>query len=268
MKIITAFPNISEYEKMKRLLDGKALSHEVIAPPPCYEHVGCPAIALDQEVRAKLASQPGSDFICAGWVDYYPCVADVPEGKARQFDEDIFGTASIMVLAPCIADPKKLRMIAHVSGDMGQAFPLLNTEMRGACFNREGPLLTFMEGHRMVTLYPRRIAAAKVDDIVDGWRLLESVRCVVNDAYSRRGEIEPSYEMRKKPPALEIYKRLPGTNCRGCGQKTCMAFALTVWSGQCSPGLCTEIFGGRHSHLKEAFLEICAGIGLIDYRDE
>ncbi len=74
--------------------------------------------------------------------------------------------------------------------------------------------------------------------------------------------------MRKKPPALEIYKRLPGTNCRMCGQKTCMAFALTLWSGNAKPDQCTPIFKGEYPHLKDAFLEICAGIGLSDFHIE
>jgi hypothetical protein len=39
MKIITTFPKISEYEKIKRLLDENALPHEVIMPSICYEKV-------------------------------------------------------------------------------------------------------------------------------------------------------------------------------------------------------------------------------------
>lgn len=31
---------------------------------------------------------------------------------------------------------------------------------------------------------------------------------------------------------IEIYKRLPGTNCRECGESTCMAFALKVKNAQ------------------------------------
>ena len=32
---------------------------------------------------------------------------------------------------------------------------------------------------------------------------------------------------------IEIYKKLPGTNCGKCGESTCMAFALKVQSAQC-----------------------------------
>jgi ArsR family metal-binding transcriptional regulator len=170
-----------------------------------------------------------------------------------------------MVLAPCIADPQKIRLIAHISGNMEEAFPYLNSDMREGCYNRDGKTFSFIDGYRMISLYPQRISIAKADDIVDGWRMLEKIRCRVNEVYSRRDSIEPSYEMRKKPPALEIYKRLPGTNCRMCGQKTCMAFALTLWSGNAKPDQCAPIFNGEYPHLKDAFLEICAGIGLSDF---
>ncbi|WP_083476829.1 aminotransferase class V-fold PLP-dependent enzyme [Moorella stamsii] len=34
------------------------------------------------------------------------------------------------------------------------------------------------------------------------------------------------------PTALQIYKWLPGTNCRRCGQLTCLAFATRLLSGE------------------------------------
>jgi len=114
-----------------------------------------------------------------------------------------------MVLAPCVADPSRIRLIAHISDDLTEVFPYLNTEMREACFNRNGPTFTFVDGHRMISLYPRRIAIAKADEIVDAWRTLEAIRRRVNETWAHRTEITPSYEMREKPPALEIFKRLP-----------------------------------------------------------
>lgn len=38
----------------------------------------------------------------------------------------------------------------------------------------------------------------------------------MNDVWARRHEIQPSTEMRERPAALEIYKRLPKTNCKQC----------------------------------------------------
>ncbi len=264
MKTLAAFPTTGEFEKMRSALSAAGLPHEVIDPSPGYSRVGCPALVLDQEHRAALAALKSGDYIASGWVEYRPPTELIPSITPQSYTEDLFGNASIMVIAPCVADTTRIRLIAHLSGDVGPALPYLNTEMRNACYNGGGETFTYMNGPRMLTIYPRRISIAKADDIVDGWRCLEQIRCSVNDVYSRRKSIEPSYEMRKKPPALEIYKRLPGTSCGRCGQKTCMAFALTLWSGSARPSMCEPICTGKYSHLKEAFLEICSGLGVVE----
>jgi ArsR family metal-binding transcriptional regulator len=262
MKMLTAFPRTIEFEKMQSALVSLGIPHEVIDPSPGFSRVGCPAIALEQESRAALASAGNGDFISSGWVDYHSSAINIPANNPPSFSEDVFGTSSIMIIAPCIADEKKIRLIAHTSNDMSSSFPYLNSIMKDGSYNHETKTFSFMDSYRMVTLYSHRISIAKSDDIVDGWRMLEKIRCKVNDAYAHRASIEPSYEMRKKPPALEIYKRLPGTNCGKCGQKTCMAFAMSLWSGNGSPSDCMPIFSPEFSHLKDAFLEICAGLGM------
>jgi ArsR family metal-binding transcriptional regulator len=261
---LATFPQKSEFEKMRTRLNTMGLPYKIINPDPGYSLVGSPAIAMDQGVRSQLSSCSPEDFMCSGWVEYRQATLDVPAINPPCFREDVFGTASIMVLTPCIADETKIRLIAHITGDMTGVFPYLNAEMRGACYNENGPMLTFMENHRMITIYPHRITIAKADEIVDAWRILEKIRCLSNDVYARRASIEPLYVMRKKPPALEIYKRLPGTSCGQCGQKTCMAFALTLWSGNVKPVMCKPIFAGGYAHLKDAFLEICVGLGFTN----
>jgi hypothetical protein len=112
------------------------------------------------------------------------------------------------------------------------------------------------------TSYPSRIATAKMDDIVDIWRTPESLRIFCNECRLNRLSIEPSYELRKKPAALEIYVRLPRTNCGLCGEKTCIAFALRLWSGQISLFQCKLVFDGAHIHLRDPLFEVCAGLGI------
>ena len=169
-----------------------------------------------------------------------------------------------MVLAPCVADETKIRLIAHISGDLTEVFPYLNTEMKQGSYNRHGPTFTFMDAYRMVSLYPHRITVAKADELVDAWRTLEAIRQRVNQTWARRASIAPSYEMREKPPALEIFKRLPRTNCGVCGEATCLAFAVKVWQGSASPSACKPVFSGDHEHLKDALMEICKGLGVSE----
>ena len=258
---LTTFAQRGEFDKAMRALDELGLDCEVISPDPGYARVGAPALAMDAETRVALAHRD-NEFVCSGWVDYRPPQIGVPDGPPPEFEQDVFGYAAIMALAPCVADPTKIRLIAHIAGDLTQVFPYMNAEMQTASYNKNGPTFTFMDWYRMISLYPRRITVAKADEIVDAWRVLEMIRARANETWARRGDVEPSYEMRKKPPVLEILKRLPMTNCKQCGELTCMAFACQVHAGAVSVSGCRLVFGGKHGHLREPLLEICRGLSV------
>jgi ArsR family metal-binding transcriptional regulator len=102
----------------------------------------------------------------------------------------------------------------------------------------------------------------KADEIVDAWRLLEEVRVRVNETWARRASMTPSHEMRSKPPVLEIYKRLPRTNCKLCGEQTCMAFAAKLRMGEGKLSQCTPVFDGEYMRLRAALVEVCAPLGV------
>jgi len=263
MDATTTFPRLSEWEKAKQRLDSLSLPYTATEAAPGYRHVGTVLLTTTATGRSAISEEP--TITTSGWVDPSVYKIHLPLEEPEQFREPVFESAHIMVLAPCIADIARIRIIAHIHGDMTEVLPYLNAEMPGAFYNPNGPTLMFMDGYRMVVLYPHRISVAKADDVVDAWRTLEMIRLRVNRVWSRRSEIVPSNEMRRKPPALEIYKRLPGTNCRQCGEKTCMAFALRLWCGEVRPDDCLPIFEGEYGHLKEAFLEICMGLGMASH---
>jgi ArsR family metal-binding transcriptional regulator len=263
-RFLTTFPQASEFPKAQAVLDALGLGYDVIRPEPAYARVGAPCVILDDTARMALAQHDVDHrFLCSGWVEHRATRA-VPAESPPTHAEDIFGMAAVMVLAPCVADLSRIRITAHISGDLAAVFPYLNTEMREGSYTPGGPTFTFMDEYRMVCLYSRRITMAKADDIVDAWAVLEGIRSRVNDVWARRHTISPSYERRERPPALEIYKRLPGTNCKECGELTCLAFAAHLWQGQTTLGRCRPVFAGTHPHLKQALIDICAGLGVTD----
>jgi ArsR family metal-binding transcriptional regulator len=259
---LTTFTDWREFERAVALLDKLGIEHTLISPEPAYDRVGCPAIALADEGKALFLGGAGADIMSAGWVDYRPPAQAVPSVPPQEFAEDIVGRVAIVVLAPCVADLDRLRLTAHLTGDVAEALPYLNAELPQGSYVAKLPVLTLMDGHRMVSLFRDRVAVAKADDIVDAWASLERLRCLVNDVWSRREAITPSFELRRRPPALEIYKRLPGTNCKACGEPSCTAFAWAVWRGEAEPQLCLPVFEGARGDLKDALLSICSGLGL------
>lgn len=268
MDALTTFADTRELACALALIERLGVEHLVISPTPAYEAVGCPAIAFTDEARAAFLAGGGADIVTSGWVDYRPPVAVVPDLAPAAFDDDLIGRVAIVVLTQCVADTDRLRLIAHFSGDAAEALPYLNAEMPGASFVPTMPVLTYMDGHRMVSLFSDRVALAKVDDIVDAWACLEKTRCLVNGVWARRRTITPSYETRRRPPAIEIYRRLPGTNCRQCGEPSCTAFAWAVWRGDVDARRCLPVFGGDRGALRDALLAICAGLGVASEGDD
>jgi ArsR family metal-binding transcriptional regulator len=257
----TTFEHPNELGRANAALERIGAGFQRIDPTEALTRVALPALVMNREVRGLLEAEV-PDLICSGWVEHRPTKVTMPAGPAPEGDEAPFGRAAITVLTPCVADETKIRFIAHLSGDLGRVMPYLNSMMSGACYSKQAQTLTLSMGHRMVVLYPRRIAVAKADEIVDAWLTLESLRQQACETWARRAEIEPSYETRKRPPALEVFKRLPGTNCGLCGEITCMAFAMRLWSGHAEIGACSPVFEPGQDARKAALLEICAGLGI------
>jgi len=260
-RVVTTFPAASEFEKAVASLRALGLPHEAIPAAPGYARVGAGAVIVDDEARMKLASLGAAEFVASGWVDWHEEECRVPQEPPREFDEPVFESCAVMVLAPCVAARTKIRVTAHVAGDLAPVFPYMNAEMTMASYNPHGPNFTFLDGYRMVALYPNRITVARADGIVDAWRVLEDIRRRANETWARRTEIKPSFETRERPPALEIYKRLPKTNCRACGEASCLAFAAKVWMGQVQPSRCIPVFAGPFGELKDALVDICRALG-------
>ena len=69
--------------------------------------------------------------------------------------------------------------------------------------------------------------------------------------------IEPRYEGAPKPKLFEILKCLPKTNCRECGESTCMVFAALMALGVKVPKDCPQLLEAHRRKLEnymKAFL--------------
>ncbi|HAA89658.1 MAG: Fe-S cluster domain protein [Thermoanaerobacterales bacterium 50_218] len=63
----------------------------------------------------------------------------------------------------------------------------------------------------------------------------------LNDIEQKKETITPSYKEWEQPQAIEIYKHLPKTNCRKCGEPTCMSFAVKLALEEVELDDCVEL---------------------------
>ncbi len=166
----------------------------------------------------------------------------------------------ITSVLPCLADPKKVRFHAELDRDISDLMPYLNRVIEGAIYNHQGRTLT-IKRDGIVTLHPFEIAAGQVNDIQTANKICDWIKEQINFVYENRDKIEPLYERRGLLSAIEIYKLLPRTNCKQCGEQTCIAFACKVLSEEKNVILCKPIFEHQYNEKRKMLFKILKNCG-------
>ena len=167
----------------------------------------------------------------------------------------------ITEIMPCLADPEKIRFIAYFEKNVSEVFPYLNTILKGAIYNHNGRTLTIKKEGRLISLHPDKIAAGKVIDEKDAKQIIEWLKECINYCYENKNSIEPSLERREKLAALDIFKLLPRTNCKRCGELTCLAFAVQLADEQTDVMRCGEIFSSKYVEKKNELFRLLSASG-------
>lgn len=164
-------------------------------------------------------------------------------------------------ILPCIADPEKIRTIAQLSDDIREVLPYLNAALKGTIYNHAAGILTFKKDGVMITLYPTTVTLAKVDNEHHAKDLMEWLKGLINEIYQNRGNIEPNYERGTTLRALDIFKFLPGTNCKGCGEPSCLAFAVKLAGREIEIAKCAPLFSGEYEEEQKVLIELLNAVG-------
>ncbi len=136
---------------------------------------------------------------------------------------------------------ESLHCIADLEQDIALVLPYLNTVLGGFEYLNDPPALILKSRGRLITLHARQIAINALKDADEAEKLLQWLMAEINAAWEARDGIEPSFEGFPRPGVLEILRQLPKTNCRKCGQRTCLVFATRLAEGIQVPADCTEL---------------------------
>lgn len=148
---------------------------------------------------------------------------------------------------PCEPGAERFSAIARLVTDIREVFPYLNATLRGAVYNLGAPAVTWTKGGHYVAFHPYQIAVSNVQDRDAAVKEVEGLVKLVNRTWERRGEIEPDHEMHRRPTPMEVYKLLPGTNCKQCGQPTCFIFGLKLAAAQVRLEDCPPLFEPQYA---------------------
>ncbi len=236
---IIVFPNQDEGLKAQRVL---------IAKGEDFKHISTLAVVIPEEHKeAACRAIIDEDVLISG---HYPFLyrdyeedffKRAKEYRVTESNDEFLKSITLCYVAPCMADEKKIRLIGYFNRDTTEILPYLNAVIKGASYNKGASTLTYAKDRRLINLYNIKITIAKADDIIDAWVILDEVKRLVNNTYSNRNTIKPNYEEKVKVTALQIYGWLPKTNCRACGEATCLAFACRLLQGEQKLSKCVPL---------------------------
>lgn len=137
----------------------------------------------------------------------------------------MFQKHTLKLVRPQCHTRSTVNAVVELDADIQEVFPYLNAELGNCFYHPETPFLRFTQGGKAFTLHPSFFTVSGLAGEEEAHRLVDFIKALLADTWSRRGEIEPSYRRGTELKMLDVYKLLPRTNCGGCGEKSCMAFA-------------------------------------------
>jgi ArsR family metal-binding transcriptional regulator len=173
----------------------------------------------------------------------------------------LFQSYKITRVLPCLADPMKIRVIADVSEEIHEVFPYLNATLKGCIYNHAANTLTIRKDQVLITLHALHITLAKLEGENEAEDLLSWLKNLINETHEKRNQIEPNYSMAAELTALDIFKLLPGSNCKQCGEPSCLAFAVKLVGRDIVIAKCNPLFSDKYQEKQKVLLELLQAAG-------
>jgi ArsR family metal-binding transcriptional regulator len=161
----------------------------------------------------------------------------------------------------CNPSSQKLNAIAELQESIEEVFPYLNGLIKGCLYNPDSKILSFKKDGRLITLQPHQIAVTKLNDEQEAEKIFHWLKELINVTYEGRETLKPDYQGREPIKVLDIFKLLPGTNCRQCGEPTCMAFAAKLQQDEIPILKCPPLFTDPFQEKRERLLSLLKEAG-------
>jgi ArsR family metal-binding transcriptional regulator len=167
----------------------------------------------------------------------------------KDFDLEVF-------TPPCEPGAERYAARTRLNVDISEVLPYLNGTLRGAVYLPEAKALTWKKGGHNIAFHACEIATSNVEDREGAEKELKGLIDLVNRTWGRRTEITPDHTTRRRPTPMAIYKLLPNTNCKQCGEPTCFSFALKLTASQNKLADCPPLAEPQYSDKLTALQEI------------
>lgn len=157
---------------------------------------------------------------------------------------------------PCDPGAERYAARALLTSDISAILPYLNATLRGAVYHPTANALTWKKAGHNIAFHAYEIATSNVEDRDGAEKELKGLVDLVNRTWEHRAEITPDTTTRQRPTPMAIFKLLPQTNCKQCGEPTCYTFALRLSTSQKKLADCPPLFDLQWEQKRIALEEI------------
>ena len=165
------------------------------------------------------------------------------------------------MLPECNPMAETVNAVANLSHDIAEVLPYLASVIKVCAYDDETKTLTFRHEGKGIALYPRRITITKLPDKEEAKRVLDELKALINSTYENRRNIKPCYKKGGELKYLDVFKLLPGTNCKECGEPTCLAFATRLVQREVNVAKCLPLFSGKFDEKRKKLLDMLKTAG-------
>jgi len=157
----------------------------------------------------------------------------------------------------CVQQRNKFAARTRASVDLSEVMPYLNGILKGADYNKDAGSIKFRHNKTEITMIKDQINVTKFANRTELHELLDWVRDFINDIYESMPELTPVYTARRQPSVMTIYSLLPKTNCRRCGEKSCMAFAARLNKLEVDIDECPSLMDAQYADNRGRLESVC-----------
>jgi ArsR family metal-binding transcriptional regulator len=147
-----------------------------------------------------------------------------------------------IVVSTHSANEFEYEAIAQLSVDIRQVLPYLNAKLRSGTYLPDVPAFSWRKDEHKIAFWHDRIAVDHLESREQAKVVMEELVKLVNDVWDGRGQIVPESTSRENLQPLELYRLLPRTNCKKCGEASCFNFALKLAAGQIELEKCEPLY--------------------------
>ena len=167
----------------------------------------------------------------------------------KEYDLEVF-------TPPCEPGAERFAAKVHLNVDISAVLPYLNANLKGAVYYPSAHSLTWKKAGHNIAFHTFEIATSNLEDRDSAEKELQGLIDLVNRTWERRAEITPSTQTRQRPTPMAVYKLLPVTNCKACGEATCWVFAVKLALSQKKLGDCPPLHEPQYADKLVALEEI------------